>query len=108
MSTTCSSGGGFADTVIGIAVGGVLLSVLKVFFPLVWDLIKIAFAGQLGVLTLLPIIWNILMLVVKSLITTISNTFYYIPSLVKTSGFIASDEDALQQMVDYYEIHSDT
>ncbi len=36
----------FAGAVIGIAVGGVLLSALKVFFSLVWDVIKIAISGQ--------------------------------------------------------------
>lgn len=103
MIVGISSGGGFAGAIIGIAVGGVLLSALKVFFSLVWDVIKIAFSGQFGVLTILSIIWNILVLIVKCLITTISNTIYYISYLVKTSGFIASDEQALQQMADYME-----
>lgn len=103
MIVGLSGGGGFAGAIIGIAVGGVLLSALKVFFSLVWDVIKIAFSGQFGVLTVLSIIWNILVLIVKCLITTISNTIYYISYLVKTSGFIASDEAALQQMADYME-----
>lgn len=103
MIVGLSGGGGFAGAVVGIAVGGVLLSALKVFFSLVWDVIKIAFSGQFGVLTVLSIIWNILVLIVKCLITTISNTIYYISYLVKTSGFIASDEAALQQMADYME-----
>lgn len=103
MIVGLSGGGGFAGAIIGIAVGGVLLSALKVFFSLVWDVIKIAFSGQFGVLTVLSIIWNILVLIVKCLITTISNTVYYISYLVKTSGFIASDEQALQQMADYME-----
>lgn len=98
-----SSGGGFAGAIIGIAVGGVLLSALKVFFSLVWDVIKIAVSGQFGVLTILSIIWNILVLIVKCLITTVSNTVYYINYLVKTSGFIESDTAALQQMADYME-----
>lgn len=103
MIVGISSGGGFAGAVIGIAVGGVLLSALKVFFSLVWDVIKIAISGQFGVLTILSIIWNIIVLIVKCLITTISNTFYYINYLRKTSGFIASDEASLQQMADYME-----
>lgn len=103
MIVGISGGGGFGGAIVGIAVGGVLLSALKVFFSLVWDVIKIAFAGQFGVLTILSIIWNILVLIVKCLITTISNTIYYISYLVKTSGFIASDEQALQQMADYME-----
>lgn len=103
MIVGLSGGGGFAGAIVGIAVGGVLLSALKVFFSLVWDVIKIAFSGQFGLLTVLSIIWNILVLIVKCLITTISNTIYYISYLVKTSGFIASDEAALQQMADYME-----
>lgn len=103
MIVGISSGGGVAGAVIGLAVGGVLLSALKVFFSLVWDVIKIAFSGQFGVLTVLSIIWNILVLIVKCLFRTISNTVYYISYLVKTSGFISSDEAALQQMADYME-----
>lgn len=98
-----SGGGGFAGAIIGIAVGGVLLSALKVFFSLVWDVIKIAFSGNFGVLTVLSIIWNILVLIVKCLITTVSNTIYYITYLKRTSGFIESDTAALQQMADYME-----
>lgn len=103
MIVGISSGGGVVGAVIGLAVGGVLLSALKVFFSLVWDVIKIAFSGQFGVLTVLSIIWNIFVLIVKCLFTTISNTIYYISYLVKTSGFISSDEAALQQMADYME-----
>lgn len=103
MIVGISSGGGVAGAVIGLAVGGVLLSALKVFFSLVWDVIKIAVSGQFGVLTVLSIIWNILVLIVKCLITTGSNTVYYINYLVKTSGFINSDTQALQQMADYME-----
>lgn len=103
MIVGISSGGGVAGAVIGLAVGGVLLSALKVFFSLVWDVIKIAVSGQFGVLTVLSIIWNILVLIVKCLITTVSNTVYYINYLVKTSDFINSDTQALQQMADYME-----
>jgi len=78
MIVGLSGGGGFGGAIVGIAVGGVLLSALKVFFSLVWDVIKIAFAGQFGVLTVLSIIWNIIVLIVKCLITTISNTIYYL------------------------------
>lgn len=103
MIVGISSGGGVAGAVIGLAVGGVLLSALKVFFSLVWDVIKIAVSGQFGVLTVLSIIWNILVLIVKCLITTVFNTVYYINYLVKTSDFINSDTQALQQMADYME-----
>ena len=99
--------GGFGSALIsgliGAAVGGVFLSAMKVFFSLVWEVIKIAFSGQFGVLTILSIIWNILILIIKCLFTTISNTIYYISYLNKTSGFIESDRACLQQMADYME-----
>ena len=98
-----SGGGGFGGAIIGIAVGGVLLSALKVFFSLVWDVIKIAVSGQFGILTVFSIIFNIIVLIVKCLITTVSNTIYYITYLKRTSGFIESDTAALQQMADYME-----
>lgn len=97
------AGTGFVCGIIGAAVGGVFLSAMKVFFSLVWDVIKIAISGQFGILTIFSIIWNIIVLIVKCLITTISNTIYYISYLRKTSGFIESDTAALQQMADYME-----
>ncbi len=84
-------------------IGGVFLSALKSFFSLAWDVIKIAFRGQFGWLTILSVIWNILVLVVKCIWYTISNTIYYISYLVKTNGFIKSDTEAIQQMNDYME-----
>lgn len=96
-------GGGFVAGLIGAAVGGVFLSAMKVFFSLVWDVIKIAASGQFGWLTILSIIWNIIVLIFKCIITTISNTVYYITYLHRTSGFINSDTAALQQMADYME-----
>jgi len=93
--------GGFVGGIIGAAIGGVFLSAMKVFFSLVWDVIKISFAGQFGILTVLSIIFNIIVLIIQCLITTISNTIYYITYLKKTSGFIESDTAALQQMDDY-------
>lgn len=99
--------GGFGSALItgliGAAVGGVFLSAMKVFFSLVWEVIKIAFSGQFGWLTILSVIWNIIVLIVKCLFTTISNTIYYISYLNKTSGFIESDNASLQQMADYME-----
>lgn len=88
---------------IGAAVGGVFLSAMKVFFSLVWDVIKIAFSGNFGVLTILSIIWEITKLIFQCFITTIKNTIYYITYLKRTSGFIESDTAALQQMKDYME-----
>lgn len=96
-------GSGFLTAFIAACVGGVFLSAVKVFFSLLWDVIKIAFAGQFGVLTVLSIIWNIFVLLIKCVWTTISNTIYYISYLKRTSGFIESDTAALQQMDDYME-----
>lgn len=96
-------GAGFIAGLVGAAVGGVFLSALKVFFSMVWDVIKIAISGRFGLLTVLSIIWNLFVLIIKCIITTISNTVYYITYLKKTSGFIESDSAALQQMADYME-----
>ena len=99
--------GGFGTAVvtgiIGAAIGGVFLSAMKIFFSMVWEVIKIAFSGQFGILTIFSIIFNIIVLIFKCLFTTISNTIYYISYLRKTSGFIESDQAALQQMKDYME-----
>ncbi len=96
-------GSGVVTGLICACIGGVFLSALKAFFSLVWDAIKIAFAGQFGVLTILSIIFQIIVIVFKCIIVTISNTFYYIKYLRETSGFIDSDTAALQQMKDYME-----
>lgn len=98
-----SEGGGFGGALVCAAIGGVFLSALKIFFGMVWEVIKIAFAGQFGVLTIISIVFNILVLIVKCIIGTISNTVYYITYLKKTSGFIESDSAALRQMADYME-----
>lgn len=98
-----SEGGGFGGALICAAIGGVFLSALKLFFGLVWEVIKIAFAGQFGVFTIISIIFNIIVLIIKCIIGTISNTVYYITYLKKTSGFIESDSAALRQMADYME-----
>lgn len=97
------AGSAFVAGIIGAAVGGVFLSAMKVFFSLVWDVIKIAVSGNFGVLTVLSIIFNIIVLIFKCLFTTISNTIYYITYLKRTSGFIESDQAALRQMQDYME-----
>lgn len=89
--------------IIGIGVGGVLLSALKCFLSLIWDVIKIAVSGNFGFLTFLSIIWNIIKLIFQSLYYTISNTIYYIKYIKQTSGFIESDSAALKEMADYME-----
>lgn len=98
-----SEDAGFLGALICAAVGGVFLSALKLFFSLVVDVIKIAIAGQFGILTILSIFFNIIVLIIKCVIGTISNTIYYITYLKKTSGFIESDSAALRQMADYME-----
>lgn len=96
-------GSGFVTGLICAGVGGVFLSALKAFFSLTWEVIKIAFAGQFGILTILSIIFQTIVIVFKCIWITISNTFYYIKYLRETSGFIDSDTNALQQMKDYME-----
>ena len=96
-------GSGFVTGLICAGVGGVFLSALKAFFSLTWEVIKIAFAGQFGILTILSIIFQTIVIVFKCVWITISNTFYYIKYLKETSGFIDSDTNALQQMKDYME-----
>lgn len=96
-------GSGFVTGLICAGVGGVFLSALKAFFSLTWEVIKIAFAGQFGILTIFSIIFQTIVIVFKCVWITISNTFYYIRYLKETSGFIDSDTNALQQMKDYME-----
>ena len=88
---------------IGAGIGGVFLSAAKYFFSLLWDVIKIAISGQFGFLTVLSIIWGILKLIVQSFYYTVKNTIEYIIYIKRTSGFIESDQAALQQMADYME-----
>ena len=96
-------GAGFLSGLIFACIGGVFLSAVKAFFSLTWEAIKIAFAGQFGILTILSIIFQTIVIVFKCIWVTISNTFYYIKYLKDTSGFIDSDTAALQQMKDYME-----
>lgn len=96
-------GAGFVSGLICACIGGVFLSALKAFFSLTWEVIKIAFAGQFGILTVLSIIFQIIVIVFKCIWVTISNTIQYIIYLKRTSGFIDSDKAALAQMADYME-----
>lgn len=97
------AGSAFVTGLICMCIGGVFLSAMKAFFSLTWDCIKIAFAGQFGLLTVLSIIFNIIVIVFKCIWITLSQTVQYIIYLKKTSGFIESDTQALQQMKDYME-----
>lgn len=96
-------GAGFVSGLICACIGGVFLSALKAFFSLTWEVIKTAFAGQFGILTVLSIIFQIIVIVFKCIWVTISNTIQYIIYLKRTSGFIESDKAALAQMADYME-----
>lgn len=96
-------GAGFVSGLICACIGGVFLSALKAFFSLTWEVIKNAFAGQFGILTVLSIIFQIIVIVFKCIWVTISNTIQYIIYLKRTSGFIESDKAALAQMADYME-----
>lgn len=98
-----SIGSGFVTGLIFAGIGGVFLSALKAFFSLTWEVIKIAFAGQFGLLTIFSIIFQTIVIVFKCIGITISNTFYYIKYLKETSGFIESDSSALQHMAEYME-----
>lgn len=101
------SGGDFgAGLLAGLiygCVGGVFLSAMKAFFSLMWDAIKIAFAGQFGILTIISIIVQIFVIMIKCVFVTISNTIHYIIYIKKTNGFIESDTAFLQQIKDYME-----
>lgn len=106
MSEGISSGdigAGFVAGLIFAAIGGVFLSALKAFGSMAWEAIKIAFAGQFGVLTVLSLMFNIIVVIFKCFWVTITNTIYYITYLKQTSGFIESDQAALRQMQDYME-----
>lgn len=96
-------GAGFVSGLICACIGGVFLSAMKAFFSLTWEAIKIAFAGQFGILTVLSIIFQIIVIAFKCIWVTISNTIQYIIYLKRTSGFIESDKAALAQMADYME-----
>lgn len=98
-----SAGAAFVTGLIYMCIGGVFLSAMKAFFFLTWDCIKIAFDGQFGLLTVLSIIFNTIVIVFKCIWITLSQTVRYIIYLKKTSGFIESDTQALQQMKDYME-----
>lgn len=101
--TSGDIGGGFLAGLICACIGGVFLSALKAFGSLTWEAIKIAFSGNFGVLTVISIIFQIIVIVFKSIWITISNTIQYILYLKRTQGFIESDSAALQQMRDYME-----
>ena len=96
-------GGGFISGLIFACIGGVFLSAMKAYFSLTWEAIKIAFAGQFGIITIISLIFQCAVIVFRCIFATISNTIQYIIYLKRTSGFIESDQAALQQMADYME-----
>lgn len=101
------SGGSFGAGLLGGliygCVGGVFLSAMKAFFSLFWEAIKIAFAGQFGILTIISIFFQTIVIMVKCIYVTISNTIQYILYIKRTSGFIESDTAFLSQIKDYME-----
>lgn len=106
MSAGVSSGdigGGFVAGLVCACIGGVFLSAVKAFFSLAWECIKIAFAGQFGWLTILSIIFNLCVIVVKCIWATVTQTIQYIIYIKKTSGFIESDSKFLEQIKEYME-----
>lgn len=104
ISAGISSGDFLATLITALicaCIGGVFLSALKAFASLTWEAIKIAFSGQFGWLTVISIIFQIIVIIFKCIVVTISNTVQYILYLKRTQGFIESDSAALQQMRDY-------
>ena len=89
-------GAGLVAGLIYGCIGGVFLSAMKAFFSLAWDAIKIAFSGNFGWLTILSIIFQCCVIVVKCIWVTVSNTIQYIIYIKKTNGFIESDTRFLQ------------
>lgn len=98
-----SFGAGLVTGLICAGIGGVFLSALKAFFSLTWEAIKIAFAGEFGIITIISLLVQSTIIVFKCIWITITNTFYYITYLKETSGFIEQDSNALEQMRDYME-----
>ena len=95
--------GGFGSALISACIGGVFLSALKAFFSLAGECIKIAFAGQFGILTIISIIFNLVVIVGKCIWVTVSQTIQYIVYIKKTAGFIESDSKFLEQIKEYME-----
>ena len=103
MGASGGVGSALLTGLICACIGGVFLSALKAFGSLAGQAIKIAFQGRFGVFTIISLIFQMLVVVVKCIFVTISNTIQYIVYLRRTSGFIESDTAALQQMRDYME-----
>ncbi len=96
-------GAGLFAGLIYACIGGVFLSAMKAFLSLTWEAIKIAFNGQFGVLTVVSLIFQCIVIVVKCIWVTITNTIDYILYIKRTNGFIESDTAFLQQIKDYME-----
>ncbi len=96
-------GGGFVTGLIFACIGGVFLSAVKAYFSLMWEALKIALSGNFGIITIISLLFHLVILVIKCIWVTLSQTIRYIIYLRRTSGFIESDTQALQQMRDYME-----
>lgn len=97
-------GGGFVAALICAGIGGVFLTALKAWFRMQWEAIKLIFSGEGGwVAALIFTLLQSIIIVVQCVFRTLIQTVQYIIYLKKTSGFIESDTQALQQMRDYME-----
>lgn len=102
--TSGSIGVGLLAGIIYACIGGVFLTALKMYLLSMWEAIKMCFSGKGGwIAALIFIMIQGVVIAVKCIIATISNTIYYINYLKRTSGFIEEDSAALQQMRDYME-----
>lgn len=105
-----SFGAGLVYCLLGIGIGGVFLSFVKVYLQCIWVGIKESFnslvdgGGIWGVIgAFIGITIRIIIEAFKCIYFTIRNTIDYIVYLKRTTGFIESDSAALQQMADYME-----
>lgn len=96
------AGSAIVFMLLGAGIGGVFLSAVKSFFSILWESIKAGFSHG-AVAGIICFFIAIFIAAFKCLWATIKNTFYYISYLKRTSGFIESDTEALQQMRDYME-----
>lgn len=95
-------GSGFVAGLICACIGGVFLSAVKEYFLSIWEAIKMCFSGEGGwIAAIIYLIVKVIIIGIKCIWVTISNTIKYIIYLKKTQGFIESDSAALQQMRDY-------
>ena len=97
-------GAGFVTGLIAAGIGGVFLTALKASFRMTWEAIKLIFSGEGGwFAAMIFTFFQSIIIVIQCVWRTLSQTVQYIIYLKRTSGFIESDTQALQQMRDYME-----